>query len=235
MSGIGFSGFPRECVKFFNHLKHNNNKPWFQEHKDDFVEYVMAPSRDFVVDMGEMLKHISPGVHADPRVDKSIFRIYRDIRFSKDKSPYKTHLAMWFWEGNRPRMECSGYYLHLEPPNLMLGVGIYRFPREMMRAYRDSVVHPKHGSELVRAIQDVSRCEKYSIGGRHYKRMPREYDPQHENAELLLYNGLHLGFETEIPEIFYTADLVDYCYEVYKEMFPIHKWLVEMTERVTSA
>ena len=83
----------------------------------------MTPARLFVGEMGARLKKLSPGVQADPRVDKSIFRIFRDTRFSRDKTPYKTHLGIWFWEGDGPRMECSGFYFHLDPPKLMNGSG----------------------------------------------------------------------------------------------------------------
>jgi uncharacterized protein (DUF2461 family) len=78
-----FTGFPEESTQFFTELKTNNNKAWFDAHKPDFEKYVLAPARDFVVALGERLRELSPDVVADPRVNKSIFRIYRDIRFSK--------------------------------------------------------------------------------------------------------------------------------------------------------
>lgn len=229
----GFSGFPKETADFYTQLKQNNNRSWFEAHKSDYETYVMTPSREFVVAMGERLERISPAVHADPRVNKSIFRIYRDTRFSKDKTPYKTHLAIWWWEGDGHRMECSGYYLHLEPPNLMLGVGLHAFPKNLIQTYRDSVVHPEFGVELREAIKKVAGSGKYSVGGKHYKRVPRGYDPDHENAELLLYNGIHSGYETSIPDAFNSVDLLDYCYEVYQELYPIHKWLLDMTVRAS--
>ena len=226
-----FNGFSKETVDFFTQLKENNNKAWFDFHKSEYDTFVMSPVRDFVVAMGEKLEQISPGIHADPRVNKSIFRIYRDTRFSKDKTPYKSHLAMWWWEGDGQRMECSGYYFHLEPPNLMLGIGVYMFPKGMIQTYRDSVVDPVYGAALKDVIYEVSRSEKYSLGGKHYKRVPRGYDPEHENANLLLYNGLHVGHETSIPDAFFSADLVEYCFLVYQDLYPVHKWLAEMIER----
>ena len=230
-SNSAFSGFSKETINFYKQLKENNNKGWFEDHKSDFDNFVMTPAREFVAAMGERLEKLSPNIHADPRVNKSIFRIYRDTRFSKDKTPYKTNLAMWWWEGEGPRMECSGYYMHFEPPNLMLGVGIYKFPKDMLKTYRDSVVDPINGPALQQAIKEVSQQKKYSIGEKHYKRVPRGYDPDHENAELLLYNGLHAGYETDIPQVFYSEDLLDYCFDIYNDLYPLHKWLVEMTER----
>jgi uncharacterized protein (TIGR02453 family) len=227
-----FDGFPRECVKFLLDLKANNNKAWFEAHRREYEEYVLSPAQAFVVHMGEKLKAISPNIHADPRVDKSIFRIYRDIRFSKDKSPFKTSLAMWFWEGSGARMDCSGYYFHLEPPHLLLGMGIYMFSDALLRAYRDSVVDPEYGPDLTEAIHHVALIGAYQIGGKHYKKVPPGYDPAHPNVELLLYNGLTAGIETEIPEELYSLEILDICYHKYEDMSPLHKWLLGLTERV---
>jgi uncharacterized protein (TIGR02453 family) len=226
----GFNGFPKECVTFFEELTKNNDKVWFEKHKTDFEDYVMEPARAFVVAMGERLREIASDVVADPRVDKSIFRIYRDVRFSKDKTPYKTHLALWFWEGDGPRVDNSGFYFQVDRFTLFLGVGIYIFSRHLLEEYRKSVVHPVHGTSLVKAIKAVSR-KGYGIGERHYKRIPKEYDPEHENAELLLHSGLHAGVETPIPDEFYKTDIVGYCFGRFKDMLPLHRWLLEMTGR----
>ena len=82
---------------------------WFKRHKNDYEELVLNPSRLFVSEMGELLRGIVPAINADPRVNRSLFRINRDTRFSKDKTPYKTHITLWFWEGLGPRMENPGF------------------------------------------------------------------------------------------------------------------------------
>src|SRR5262245_1991586 len=194
-----FDGFPKECVKFFVHLAKNNNKLWFEAHREEYEDFVMEPAQRFVMAMGKRLQKLSPDINADPRVNRSLFRLNRDIRFSKDKRPYKTNLAAMFWEGSGPRMECSCYYFHLEPPNLMLGVGIYMFTPEMLETYRRACVHPKHGPALGKAVQQLLHNKGYALGGSFYKKVPRGYDPEHPNADLLLHHGLHAGLETKIP------------------------------------
>jgi uncharacterized protein (TIGR02453 family) len=228
----GFSGFSRESVKFFRDLTDNNNKSWFADHKMDYENHVLSPARDFVFEMGKRLEKIAPKIQANPKVDKSIFRIYRDTRFSKDKSPYKTHLGIFLWEGDRPKLECSGFYFHLEPPELMLGVGIYCFSKTLLPVYRDSVVHSKHGPVLVKAIKEVSDKGNYALGGKHYKKTPRGYDPEHKNAELLLYNGFWASSSGKIPKELHSAKILDYCFQRFQDMSPVHKWLVAMTKRV---
>jgi len=227
----GFNGFSKKCVSFYKELAKHNAKPWFDAHRDDFDNHVMAPARQFVAEMGERLKLISPRIQAEPRVNRSIFRINRDARFSKDKRPYTTRLTLWFWEGNRPRTECSGFYFHLEPPQLMLGTGIYRFSKPILDEYRRSVVHAKHGPSLLNALDEVRSKKRYNLWGMHYKKIPRGFDPKHECVELLLYNGLYLGFEDRIPQEFYSAKLLDWCFQHFSNMAPLHAWLVEMMKR----
>jgi uncharacterized protein (TIGR02453 family) len=96
----------------------------------------MTPARSFVTAMGEKLRKIAPGIVADPRVNKSIFRIYRDTRFSKEKTPFKTNLGIWFWEGDLPRMESFGFYFHVEGKKMMLAAGVYMFQKEQLEAFR---------------------------------------------------------------------------------------------------
>jgi uncharacterized protein (TIGR02453 family) len=226
-----FTGFPRECVEFYKGLKKNNNKTWFDNHKNDYEYFVLTPSRDYVEAMGKLMKQISPGIHADPRVNKSLFRIYRDTRFSNDKTPFKTNLGIWFWEGEGKRFDYSGFYMHLEPPYLMLAAGIHIFDPHRLKAYRDSVVHEIHGPKLIKAIRQVERagCD---IGGSHYKKTPRGYDADHKYAEYLLFNGLHGFYEIKIPPQFYGPEFVDYSFKVFRAMAPIHKWLMELTDRM---
>lgn len=228
-----FSGFPKQGLTFFSQLAPNNTKTWFDAHRSDYDHYVMGPSREFVLAMGRLLKKISPGVQADPRVNKSIFRINRDTRFSKDKRPYKTHQGLWFWEGPGQRMECSGYYLQFEPSRLMLGAGIHCFPRSLLEDFRQSVVHAQHGASLARAVARVSKSGPYILGGKNYKKIPRGYDPKHKHAEFLLYDGLYFGQEMKIPKEFHSAEFVDFCLERYKAMKPLHQWLLALTERAS--
>jgi uncharacterized protein (TIGR02453 family) len=191
----------------------------------------MATARDFVSEMGELLKRLSSGIIADPRTDKSIFRLYRDTRFSKDKSPYKTHLGIFFWEGNRPKMECPGFYFHLEPPNLLLAAGMHCFSKPLLEAYRDSVVDPKQGAALLKAAKQVSKNSEYEVGGKAYKKTPRGYDPKHKNAEFLLHDGLYAAITEEIPKELYSRDILEYCFARFKVMAPVHGWLLDMIHR----
>ena len=134
-----FSGFPRKYFTFFNQLKMNNTREWFEAHRSDYEEFVMGPAREFVMAMGKKLRKIAPGVNAIPKINQSLFKINRDMRFSKDKSPYKTYMGIWLWEGPRKRMESSGFYLHVENKKLLIGVGIKIFPKPLLERYRSGI------------------------------------------------------------------------------------------------
>ncbi|MCG8334882.1 MAG: DUF2461 domain-containing protein [Proteobacteria bacterium] len=219
-----FSGFPKELLTFFKNLEKNNTQAWFNDHKKDYETFVKKPSSDFVIAMGEKLESIAPGIKAIPKVNQSLFRLNRDTRFSKDKTPYKTNMGIWFWEGDGKRMECSGFYFHLENSKLMLGAGIYMFPKHLIEAYRDAVVDPIRGGLLKKTLKNLEK-NGYSPGGKHYKRIPRGYDADHENADYLLFNGFHCGNETSIPKEFHTKELISYAFKEYKKMLPLHEWL----------
>jgi len=225
-----FQGFPAGAPQFLLDLKENNNKTWFEANREWYNSDIIQPAQKFIVAMGERLREISPNIVADPRIDRSIFRIHRDTRFTHSAEPYKAHLGIWMWEGAGKKMECSGYYFHIEPPTIFLGSGMYLFEPELLKLYRVMVVDPVHGEQLQTAVSEVTAKGDYEFGFQKFKKLPRGADPKHPNARFLLHNGLYAGYETVIPPELFTADLVDLCFEHYRNTSPIHKWVLQLTE-----
>jgi uncharacterized protein (TIGR02453 family) len=184
----------------------------------------LHPSRQFVIEMGKKLRRIAPEINAIPKINKSLFKINRDVRFSKDKSLYKTYMGIWLWDGNRKRMESPGFYLHVENKAVLIGVGIKTFPKPLLDRYRQAVVDKKLGAELKKAIKKVSD-QGYLVNGKHYKKVPRGYETDHPNAEFLLYNGLTARLEEKVPDSFFSGAIIDYAYSHYRNMLPLHRWL----------
>ncbi len=230
-----FQGFTRETVRFFIDLKENNNRQWFERNRMIYETQVMEPAKSFVRAMASRLRTISPNIIAVPKINKSIFRINRDTRFSLDPSPYKTNLGIYFWEGGPSRMEWSGFYFHVEPPKIILGAGYYMFPDRVLDNYRRAVVHPKHGSELTRILKSILKTGEFELGGKHYKRIPAGFDPAHPNAQWLLHNGLYASWEGDIPREFFKPELLDFCFQKFKTAAPLHKWLVALSTRTPTA
>lgn len=226
-----FKGFSKETVSFFRRLKRNNNKAWFDNHKSEYEQHVLEPAKAFVAVLGERMRETIPGIVAEPKINRSIFRIYRDTRFSPDKTPYKTHLALFLWEGGLSRMECPGFYFHLEPAKLFLGAGIYTLSPKMIGRYRKAVVDPEFGPKLSEIIHEINKVKDFQLGEKHYKRIPSGFDPKHPNASFLLYNGLHVWQESSLPDEIYSEKLVQYCWKKYRLCLPLHQWLVSLISR----
>jgi len=219
-----FDGFPRKTLTFLRGLSRNNEKTWFDAHRADYERYYLEPAQGFVVAAGEALRRLQPALSAEPRVNGSIFRINRDIRFSADKRPYKDYLDLWFWEGER-KTAVSGFYLRLRPQSLGLGAGAHRFDRERLLEYREAVMDPKAGSALKRAAT-TTRKAGWPVEGERYRRTPAGYEASGEAERLLRFDALWTGKDENVPEALYRPDFVEYVVERWKKSLPIHRWLV---------
>ena len=222
-----FNGFSKSTFKFFKDLENNNTREWFEDNRGVFEKHVMNPAQEFVMEMGERLKPMCPKIVAVPKVDKSIFRIYRDVRFGKDKTPYKTHLGIFLWEGPRKKLGNPGFYLQLDKSSILIAGGLYQLPSELMKPYRDSVSDSKKGSEVRKILKKITKNSSYKLGGSHYKRVPRGYDPENPNVDLLLHNGLFLYYEGALPKEVLSSDFLDYSLDVFKDILPLHIWIRE--------
>jgi uncharacterized protein (TIGR02453 family) len=224
-----FSGFSPDTLRFVAELRLNNEKAWFDENRSRYDEHWAEPAKLFVADLGQKLqKTVSKGIRFEAKTNGSMMRINRDTRFSKDKTPYKTHLDLWFWEGDQKGWQSSGFYFRLTPTVLMLGAGIHGFEPELMARYRKAVADPKSGGALTKAISAVQKAG-YKVGGETYKRVPKPYPPEHARAELLKHQGLFCGTEAKPPRELTSAKFVDYCADRYRGMLPLHQWLVGLT------
>ncbi len=218
--------FPQSTIKFLTALSKNNNKVWFEKNRVRYDFELLQPAIQFVIDLGEKLSEISPNIYAIPKVDKSIFRLYRDVRFSKNKAPFKTNLGLYFWEGRGKKMECSGLYFHIEPKLFFLGAGMYMFTKDQLKKYREIVSDPVKGKELSDIVNKILKNKKYQLGGR-LQETPPGIDPDYKYRELLLHSGLYVSYESTNFNELTKNDPVNFSFKIFKEMYPLHKWFVE--------
>src|SRR5207247_9553663 len=149
--------FTAATFRFFRGLARNNAKPWFEAHRADYERDVRAPMRALIEEMDVRLARLAPEITGDSK--RSMFRIYRDIRFSKDKSPYKTHAACWFRHrdadarvGGDAEGGGAGFYVHIAPGSSFLGAGIWMPPRPILNRLLDAIAQDSTGFErIVRA------------------------------------------------------------------------------------
>ena len=225
MSGLG--GFSQETLAFLAELELHNHKAWFDVNRSRFEAVVMEPARQFVEGVGAAVQAFAPEVHADPRTDKSIFRFHRDVRFSKDKAPFKTHLGILWWEGTRAKMGCSGFYFQLEANRAMLGAGLYMIPKELVGQYRDAVADVHGGRALLAAAAQVEAAG-YKIEGRNAKRVPKGYPADLPQSDFLRHDGLYAwrAFD-EVPAALFGDGAAAFAAEHFAAMEPLHRWLVD--------
>ena len=135
----------KDLFRFLSELRRHNNREWFTEHKDEYVSDVRDPLLGFVAAIAPKLRAISPHINADPRPSGgSLLRIYRDTRFSRDKTPYKTNAALSFRLAPKRDVESPGYYLHLEPGMVFMGAGLWHPSADALRAIREAIIkNPK--------------------------------------------------------------------------------------------
>jgi uncharacterized protein (TIGR02453 family) len=221
-----FSGFRPQLLEFLAGLRANNTRDWFQAHRQAYDELLMEPSRAFVVRLGEVLKqNLGEDIHAEPKVHGSILAITRDTRFSADKTPYKSHLDLWFWQGDGPGRERPGYFFRLTPESLILGAGMHAFPEQALESYRRAVLDDSRGTALEAAAE---RCGT-EIGGRTYKRVPAGLPAEHPRADWLRHSGLFAEVSLEpVPQDAFSEAFPEWCLAQYTRVAPLQRWLVEL-------
>lgn len=221
----GFSGFPKATIQFLEGIAAHNEKSWFDANRALYDAGYVEPAKAFVAEIGPRLKAISPEVQFDPKINGSLSRINRDIRFSKDKRPYKSHLAMFFWHGDKRSWELPGFYVHIGNDGVFLGTGMYAFDKDRLDSFRQSVIHPRSGNALIAAVAEVKAKGDYSIGQKTRKLMPRGFEAPADRAEYLLYEGLTAGTELPVAAAV-QPDFADRCLEHFANTWPIAKWLL---------
>jgi len=218
--------FPQKTAAFLSKLSKNNKREWFEANRGLYNSDFLEPAIEFIVEMGDKLIDLDHEIMAIPKIDKSIFRLHRDVRFSKNKQPYKTNAGLYFWNGKAKKMDSSGFYFHLEAKSFGAGVGIYVFPQNILKKYRDVVSKPAKAKELHSIVQSLKK-KGYSVLGENYKKFPKGYNGDFPHSEYLLYNGIHGWYDGKNHKELEGGKAVGRVLKIFKDMQPLHKWLVK--------
>ena len=215
-----FEGFPLEGIRFLQRLKKNNNRGWFTQHKVEYEDFVKLPMQSLIAALKEPMAKFVPEIHVDPK--RSMFRIYRDTRFSKNKTPYKTHVAAVFhmkghWE------DSAGYYIHIEPGAIYVGGGIYMPVSDQLKRIRRAIAdNPK---EFLSIVSDDAFVRKFkALEGEKLQRIPLGFPKDHMMAEWLKHKSFYTGIQWEEKKC-HTVKFVGNIVHVYKELLPLVKFL----------
>ena len=182
MANLRYASFTPESLAFLRELKNNNNREWFNANKARYEEQVLDIALNFIQSMQDPLKELAPHFTAIPkRMGGSLMRVYRDTRFSKNKTPYKTNIGIQFRHEQAKNVHSPGYYVHIDPEQVFLGVGMWRPESVALAAIRDRI--DARQAEWQRARDDVRFKRHFSLGGESLTRPPRGFDKDHPLIE----------------------------------------------------
>ena len=228
----GFPGFSADTREFLLDLRENNTREWYAANRARYDDVVKAPAVAWVAAMGARLQKLDAEVVVDLRTNGSgsLMRAARDTRFSKDKSPYKTNIAMMWWHGSGKKMQHPAFGMQITPDDAGMMTGMFRFAKPMLEAYRQAVVDDELGAEMENAAAALQGAG-YLLSGTHYKTVPRGFDKLHRRGEWLKFNAFYGYVDSVDWETVQTPDFIDICFEHFRQMAPILQWLVRVQER----
>ncbi len=228
---MNFQGFSKETLPFLALIRKNNNKEWFELHKKKYETLILEPSRAFVEEFGEHLQALEPTVNFSPKINKSLFRIYRDTRRPNAiTTPIKHRIGIIFWQGSGKRMQSSSFYLHFSPEELFVAVGIRWFEKPMLDAFREYIADDECRTYLREILESIT-AKGYKIIEKGYKRYPRGFDKEMQNAELSLYKGM-ATYKTLDPHLIENGEkLIDTLFKIYEDMLPLQQLMYDVSLR----
>jgi uncharacterized protein (TIGR02453 family) len=206
-TGPEFSGFPEAALDFYDDLEMDNTKSFWEAHRDVYATAVAAPMKALTAAL------------ADEFGDAKIFRPYRDVRFAKDKTPYKTHQGAFVAKGPP-----TGYYVQVGAPGVRVGVGYYEASGPRLASIREAIVEQRRGAELEDILAALT-SSGWELGGDRLKTAPRGYDADHPRIELLRHKSMTLGKSYGFEPIIHTPELVEQVRADWRAATPFVEWV----------
>jgi uncharacterized protein (TIGR02453 family) len=215
------SRFPPEALTFLRSLKRNNRRDWFLAHRDDYDTCVRGPMLEIVQRLADDMRAFAPEIVCDPKT--AVYRIYRDVRFSPNKAPYKTHIAASFPTRGLPKHEGAGLYFHVSPTEVWVGGGMYAPQTAQLQAVREHIA--QHVRRL-RAIVESPGFRKTvgTLDGERLQRVPRGFAADHPAAEFLKYRQFLAGCELP-PRLATSPKFYGTILNVFRQVTPLARFL----------
>lgn len=205
----GFSGIPEAALDFYDDLEMDNTKSFWAAHKEVYETAVRTP-------MTALAQALEEEFGA-----AKVFRPYRDVRFAKDKTPYKTHQGVFIARG-----PATGYYVQVSAPGVRVGVGFYEASGPRLARIRDAIADERRGRDLERLLTSLQESG-WELGGERLKTSPRGYDADHPRIELLRHKSMTLGKSYGFAPFIHTPQLLDRVREDWREATPFVEWVAD--------
>lgn len=221
-----FNGFNEKALLFLDEIKNNNTKVWFEANRHRWQDLILEPNKAYVQEMGEHLIALAPFIKAQPKASGSLFKIYRDIRFSKDKTPIKTKIGIIFWQGPNHRMNSPCFYMQYKIDEVFIATGLRVFKDDVLKQYREYIKVEKNARALHNILEDI-KDKKVTINEAKYKRYPAGFKKEDKYAYLSLYGGIFV-YETFKPnKTFFTKNIINKNFKFYDKTHELFDWLYE--------
>ena len=219
-----FSGFPKQGLTFLSQLKKNNNREWFNKHREDYEQNVRFPMQCLVASLAERMADESPEIEFN--ATRSIFRIYRDVRFSKNKAPYKTNIAAVFpLRGKKGPIELPGLYVSIAPGEVFLGGGVYMPSGDQLKAYRRSMV--ERPDEFLAVVESKTFRKGFGhIQGENLQRAPIGFPKDHPMLEHLRHKQFYVGKAYKDAACM-RPGFLETAATIYSRTMPLIQWLAK--------
>ncbi|MCB2203299.1 DUF2461 domain-containing protein [bacterium] len=218
-----FNGFPKATMRFLRDLKKNNDRDWFNANKPVYEQNVKEPMLQLLSTLAVRMKGLQPDIILEPK--KAMYRIYRDVRFSKDKSPYKTWIAAAFTFNGYDRKHDAAFYFHITPGEVGIGGGLYNPMGDRLKNLRAAI---DSDADALRAIIGEKKFVKEFGGmiGDELQRVPQGYDREHPAADLLKKKQFLCW--KEVPgSLIHEAEFLEELVRDFSAMSPFVRWLAE--------
>lgn len=226
-----FNGF-KGAIHFLEAIRKNNTKEFFEANRDEYERVILNPSKAFVVEMGEHLMALEPCITPEPKINKSLFKMYRDIRrMGANKEPMKSKVGIIIpqdgWDGCR--LQKSSFYMHFSPDELFVAVGVRWFNKPMLDAYREYIRDERRRVELDDLLKKLN-SKGYLTIEKGYKKYPKGFSADMQSVELSLQKGM-ATYKILPPEIIEDGTLlIDTLYNIYEDMLPLQQIVYKISQ-----
>lgn len=220
-----FTGFPKELFRFLDELEANNSRDWFAANRERYEKLYIEPSWAYIQAMQSKLGTVSSQMIGNAkRSGGTLMRIYRDTRFAKDKTPYKTNIGISFRHQRLSDIHAPGFYVHVASDECLIAAGVWMPPREALQLIRQTIDEDRTAWKKV--VKDKKFNDRYRLSGESLKSAPRGYPIDHpliEDLRRTSYCGVITLKRAEVQR----ADFVDYSIEAFRQARPLMKFLCD--------
>lgn len=222
-----FKGFSEHTIMYLKNLKENNNKIWFEETKSDYEKYLLENFQDLVRELGPAMVEIDPYIEINPK--KCISRIYRDVRFSKDKSPYRANMWLSFKRIYKDWKMEPTYFFEIFPDSYRFGMGFYDIQKETLDKLRELIANNDEKFNNTYSLYNSQRL--FKLEGNEYKRVLNDKIPE-KYREWYQKKEIYFVCSRNIDKVLFSRDLITDLIESFKLISPIYEFFLELNGQI---